>query len=355
MNSRPSTFKGAFSDALAGKGKMRGDEALAMGALAAGVRMVTGYPGSPATGVFDSFLAATGPEQAHVQWAPNEKVAMELAFGASLAGSRALVVLKSVGMNIALDPLATMALSGCHAGLVILLGDDPGGWASQNEQDSRWAARVAEVPIIEPTCVEQAASTMTQAFAWSESLGTPVVVRITRALALAEGIVEEPWKLPPSKKRFSRMRNRWIVLPYLVVRRHQGLHRRLRQMRHLLEASPYDVSTGQGRIGVLAVGCTHVKLLEALGERSSQYRILSLSSVWPLPEDSLTRWLRQVDRVLILEEGGPFVEQELRALVQRQKLTSEILGRAERTIPQEGELTEAGIAEALTKLSPSSI
>ena len=129
-----------------------------MGALAAGVSVVTGYPGSPVTGVFDSFLTWREPTQAHVHWAPNEKVAMEVAFGASLAGSRALVVLKSVGMNVALDPLATMALSGCHAGLVIVLGDDPGGWASQNEQDSRWLARVAEVPLVEPLGVEQTAS-----------------------------------------------------------------------------------------------------------------------------------------------------------------------------------------------------
>ncbi len=335
------------------RGPMRGDQALALGALAAGVSVVTGYPGSPSTGVFDHLLDVTEPEQVHVQWAPNEKVAMELAFGASLAGARALVVLKSVGMNIALDPLATMSLSGCHAGLVILLGDDPGGWASQNEQDSRWVARLAEVPLVEPTSVEQAASLMVQAFAWSESLGTPVIVRVTRALSLAEGQVPDPRQLPRSRRRFLRTRNRWIVLPALVVRRHHSLHRRLRQMEKMLEATPYDVSTGQGLLGIIAVGYTHAKLLQTLGDRAAGFRIFGLSSSWPLPEHNLTLWLRRIRHLLILEEGGPFVEQQIRAMAQRAKLKLEILGKEDRVLPQEGELIQADIARGLSKLKPS--
>jgi indolepyruvate ferredoxin oxidoreductase alpha subunit len=215
---------------------LRGDQALAWGALAAGVTVVSGYPGSPATGVFDAFMSMAGGDEAspkagtHIQWAPNEKVALELAYGASLAGARALVVLKSVGLNIALDPLATMVLSGCHAGLVILLGDDPGGWGSQNEQDSRWLARVAEVPVVEPTSVHHAAALMTQAYAWSESLGTPVIVRVTGALTLAQGDVEEPWQLPPFEQGLIRQRDRWVVLPANVVARRRSQHRRLRQI-----------------------------------------------------------------------------------------------------------------------------
>lgn len=332
---------------------IRGDQALALGALAAGVRVVTGYPGSPATGVFDSILAATEGAEIHVQWAPNEKVAMELAFGASLGGSRALVVLKSVGMNIALDPLATVSLSGCHAGLVILLGDDPGGWASQNEQDSRWAARIAEVPIVEPTSVEQAASLMVEAFAQSESLGLPIVVRVTRALTLAQGVVQEVTRLPPSRRRFLRKRNRWIALPAFVVGNHKRLHRQLRQVREAFEELPYQVTSGQGHMGVLAVGFAHAKTLGALGEGDQQLCTLGLAGVLPLPHASLTSWLRQLDRVLVLEEGGPFVEQQVRALAQRNALTLEILGKEDGVVPEEGELTEALIAQGLSRLMSS--
>jgi len=329
---------------------LRGDQGLALGALAAGVGLATGYPGSPATGVFDSFLARSQPGRVWVHWAPNEKVAMEVAFGASLAGSRALVVLKSVGMNLALDPLATMALSGCRAGLVIVLGDDPGGWASQNEQDSRWLARVAEVPLVEPIGVGQTAALVRQAYAWSEALGTPIIVRLTRALALAEGPVEEPQPLEPFAGGFLRERNRWVVLPARVVSAHRRLHQRLDQIAEIWNTSSFDQSAGEGDLGVLAVGSTHPKLLRALGEPPANLRILGLTSVWPLPQRALTRWLSGVERVLVMEEGGPFAEQSLRALAQRQGLGVEILGREDGLLPSEGELTQRDLVQALASL-----
>ena len=328
----------------------RGDQALARGAVAAAVSVVTGYPGSPSTGVMDALIDSLGPEK-HVQWAPNEKVAVELAFGASLAGARSLVVLKSVGMNIALDPLATISLSGCQAGMVILLGDDPGAWSSQNEQDSRWLARTSELPIIAPTSVAQAGSLMVQAFAWSESIGTPVIVHITRALALAEEEVADPWELPESKKRFLRRRNRWVVLPYLVNGRHRAQHRRLRRMQHMLDASPYDLATGRGPLGVVAVGYAHTKLAVTIGRRPHGFRVLGLSSLWPLPERSLLDWLHHVERMLVIEEGGPFVEEGLRALIQRHRLPVRVLGRFTRAIPMEGELSESDLDRALGLLS----
>lgn len=333
---------------------VRGDEALAQGALAAGVRVVTGYPGSPATGVLDAILRADDPTR-HVQWAPNEKVAMELAFGASLAGSRSLVVLKSVGLNIGLDPLATISLSGCHAGMVILLGDDPGSWSSQNEQDSRWLARVAEVPVVEPTSVEQAGALMVQAFAWSEAISSPLIVRIVGALAQARGVPQGLWELPVTRKRFLRKRNRWVVLPYLVVRQRHTLHGRLRKLQGLFDASPYDVASGAGREGVLCVGYTRSKLRDLLGEREGDYRVLGLASVWPLPEKSLLGWLDCVDRVLVLEEGDAFVEQQLRVLVQARGLSKTILGRETRAVPLEGELTAADIDAALARLRPGHV
>lgn len=325
---------------------MRGDRALAWGALAAGVTVVSGYPGSPATGVFDAFLAMAGAGT-HVQWAPNEKVALELAYGASLGGARALVVLKSVGLNIALDPLATMVLSGCHAGLVILLGDDPGGWGSQNEQDSRWLARVAETPVVEPTGVRQAAALMAQAYAWSESVGTPVIVRVTGALTSGQGPVEEPWRLPPLGQRFVRKRDRWVVLPANVVARRRTQHRRLRQIQEQFESSPYDTSEGDGPLGIIAVGVMAAKLQSLLDssrgataqgseQAGSLWRVLSLSSVYPLPEEALERRLRGMERVLVLEEGGPFVEERVRDLAQRRGLALPILGRADRAVAEEG-------------------
>ena len=332
---------------------MRGNQALAWGALAADVRVVTGYPGSPATGVFDALLEHTSPSEVAIGWAPNEKVAMEIAIGASLGGSRALVVLKSVGMNIALDPLATMTYTGCHRGLVILLGDDPGAWGSQNEQDSRWLAKVAEVPVVEPTSVAQAAALMAQAFAWSEAVGTPIIVRITRALALAVGEPEDPWTLPRARGRFLRKRNRWVSLPYVAVRKHHMLHARLRQMTSMFETSPYDLSTGSGRLGIVGVGYAHRKVQLALGPEAERFRLLALSSVWPLPGEAVRTWLGRVDRLLVVEEGEPFVEDALAALAHRASLSVEILGKDSRALPREGELTLADIVGGVRTLDPT--
>ena len=329
---------------------LRGDRALALGAIAAGVQVVTGYPGSPATSVFDA-ISQSAPDSVQAHWAPNEKVAMELAYGASLAGRRALVVVKSVGMNVALDALATVAMTGCHAGLVIALGDDPGAWGSQNEQDTRWVARVAEIPLVEPLGVRHAAALMAQAYTWSESVSTPVIVRFVRALTEAEGEIEPPWELPPYVGGFYRKRGRWITLPSVAVAQRRSQHRRLRQVRELFEVSPYDLAQGGGRTGVVAVGYPHSKLLRTTVPSFPLSRVLGLTSAWPLPEKAIVRWLAPLSHVLVLEEGGPFVEEQLRGLAHRQRLQTVILGRHQRLVPEEGELTTDDIAWALERLA----
>lgn len=332
-------------------GVMNGAQALAWGAMAAQVGLVTGYPGSPATAVYDALAAETGRGQRQY-WAPNEKVAMEVAIGASLAGSRSLVILKSVGLNVGLDPLATASLSGCHAGMVIVLGDDPGGWSSQNEQDSRWLARTAELPLVEPIDVENAPSLMVQAFAWSESIGVPVIVRLTGSFAAMEAPVLPPWELPPSKKRFALQEERWVVIPAQVVRRHRTLHRKLRLMQQSFDASPYDRATLAASTGIVAVGGAYSKVCAALGSAREAFNLLGLTSVFPLPEQALTSWLPHSTRLLVVEEGGGFVEQELRALVERRKLPVEITGRDDDAVPQEGELTAAQIVAAVRHIAP---
>ncbi len=342
----------------------RGDRELARGAQAAGVGLVSGYPGSPATLILEE-LARAPALFAH--WAPNEKVALEMAYGASLAGVRALAVMKGVGLNIALDPLATMALSGCNAGLVIAVGDDPGGWGSQNEQDSRHLARLAEVPLVSPVGVGQAAALMSQAFAWSEAVGTPVILHFCGSLALAEegpGQGEEwlePWVLPERRRGFglggAAGRDRWVVLPANVVAYHRRQHRRLRRLQALFEASPYDLDRGQGRCGVLAVGFMARKVLD-VAPTPIPWHVLGLSALWPLPESRLTRWLSgsssgaPLQRVLVLEEGSPFVEETLRALVQRRGIEVQILGRNDGIVPGEGELGASETAAALWALEP---
>jgi len=246
--------------------QISGAMAIARGAIEAGVSFVSGYPGAPITAVFDAILGLTDPESVQLEWTSNEKTAIEMAYGASLGGMRSLLCVKSVGLNIALDPLMAMNLAGCNAGLVILTGDDPGGWGSQNEEDSRALALAVELPLLEPISLSQAQPIMLEAFQLSEERGLPVIVRITRALASAE---EEHLSFQPAPAiprteplEFKREYMRWVVLPINVVEYHQRLHEKIVAIQATFETSPLNRSRGNGRYGVIAAGFAYQKLLE---------------------------------------------------------------------------------------------
>jgi indolepyruvate ferredoxin oxidoreductase alpha subunit len=339
-----------------------GSEALAYGALDAGVQFVTGYPGSPSTATVEALLRlASG---VRVEWAINEKSAFDAAFGASLAGLRTFLCLKSVGLNVALDSLMVSNLAAGPGGFVILVGDDPGGWGSQNEEDSRLLAAAAEVPLLEPTTPEQARPLMVEAFALSASFQVPVVVRITRALAL-----ERAAHLPPAVPgpghaplTFCRQPDRFNVLPIHVVDFHRRLQAKLEDVQGRFEASPLNGEEGAGRRGIIAAGHAYQNLSSLLargpaaaGSRpgdSAAVRALRLSTLHPLPAQRLLAFLRQVDAALVLEEIAPYVETEVQAIAQRAGLALPIYGRHSRHLPAAGELFAPDIASALAAVLP---
>jgi indolepyruvate ferredoxin oxidoreductase alpha subunit len=317
--------------------------------------LVTGYPGSPATAVFEAILDQTSAETVQLEWNSNEKVAIEIAFGASLAGQRALLCVKGVGLNIALDPLMTMNLSGCNAGFVILVGDDPGGWGSQNEQDSRALAMLTEIPWLEPTTVSDAYTAMREAFRLSEEMGLPVVVRITRALALADGDRPDPdtrnaLRAPIPSPLFQPASGRWVVLPINVVAHHQRLLQRLDAVQAAFEKSTLNGLSGEGTRGVIAAGFAFQKLSDLLGERlSPDLQILRLGTLYPLPPNRLRNFLQTVESVLVLEETAPVVERGVRAAAQSERLTLPVYGRDTAHVPPAGELFAPEIAQALNR------
>jgi indolepyruvate ferredoxin oxidoreductase alpha subunit len=336
---------------------LSGAHALAHGAIESGVALVTGYPGAPATAVVNGIIGLTSPDQVRVEWTSNEKVGVEMAFGASLGGTRALLCVKGVGLNIALDPLMALNLSGCNAGLVILVGDDPGGWGSQNEQDSRALALAAELPLLEPTTLSDARAAMRQAFALSEEMGLPVVVRVTRALVLAEAEIEnsEVWRdlrvTPPCS--FQREFMRWVVLPVNVVPYHRRLLRQLEAVQARFEASPLNGVEGDGSQGVIAAGFVYQKLSDLLGGAVPPgLRILRLGTFHPLPVERVTAFLRTVESALVLEETAPWVERAVRAAAQAARLTLPIYGRDTGHVPRAGELFGPHIAAALNRYLP---
>jgi indolepyruvate ferredoxin oxidoreductase alpha subunit len=332
-----------------------GASALAQGAIEADVSLVTGYPGAPTTAVVDAILARTTPGAVRVEWTSNEKVAVEFAFGASVAGRRALLAVKSVGLNIALDPLMAMNLSGCNAGFVVLVGDDPGGWGSQNEQDSRVLALAAELPMLEPTSVSEARASMRLAFAMSEEVGLPVLVRVTRALVSAQGeLGEDVGAAPPGPPpAFQREFMQWVVLPINVVPYHDRLCRRLDQVQSRFEGSAFNGVEGEGPLGVIAAGFAYQKLLEVLGGSvPPALRVLRLGTFHPLPAARVTAFLRGVESALVLEETLPLVERAVRAAGQPAGLTLSIYGRDTGHVPWAGELFAREIATALNRADP---
>jgi indolepyruvate ferredoxin oxidoreductase alpha subunit len=336
-----------------------GAQALAQGAIDAGVTLVTGYPGAPVTAVVDHILRLTTPEAVHVTWNSNEKAAIEMAFGASVGGMRALLCVKSVGLNVALDPLMAFNLSGCNAGLVILVGDDPGGWGSQNEQDSRGIAWLAELPLLEPTTTAEAQAVMREAFRLSEELGLPVIVRVTRALTSSVVVTQQAAPIPPQPLDYQREFMRWVVLPINVVPYHQRLLEILDGVRAEFEGSTFNAVEGTGPYGVIAAGGVYQKLMEALhGKIPCELRILRLGTLHPVPEQRIATFLQSVTAVLVLEETAPWIEDATRAIAQRagvaamQLSTVAIAGRRTGHLPPAGEVFVPHIATALNAWLP---
>jgi indolepyruvate ferredoxin oxidoreductase alpha subunit len=343
--------------------QITGSEALAYGALDARVQLITGYPGSPATATVDALLRLASPD-VQVEWAINEKSAFDTAFGASLAGTRALLCLKSVGLNVALDSLMVGNLAPGPGAFVLLVGDDPGGWGSQNEEDSRPLTAAAEVPLLEPTSAAQARPTMHQVFALSERFQLPVVVRITRALANEAA----PWdgrlpagpQAPPARPAaFQRQGERFNVLPIHVVDYHRRLQAALAQVRATFEDSSLNRAEGNARRGVLTAGQAYHKLEKTLEQTLTGPRatgrpaVLALATLHPLPEQRITAWLENLEAALVLEETAPHLEIQVQALAHRAGLQLPIYGRQSGHLPSAGELFAPQIAQALGALLPT--
>lgn len=332
-----------------------GSQLLALGALEGGVQFVTGYPGSPSTAVVEALLDLAG-ESVRIEWAINEKSAFDAAFGASLAGLRSLVCLKSVGLNVALDSLMVSNLAAGDGGFVLLVGDDPGGWGSQNEQDSRPLVAAAEVPLLEPTSPMDARRVMLQAFDLSEKHRIPVVVRITRALAVEQvpssaGAAVVPVARPAV---FRRAPERYNVLPVHVVSFHRRLQATLAQVGEVFERSKLNAVEGPpSSLGVITAGYTYHKLARLLTrDRPPAVRILRLGTLHPLPEKLIADLARSSDTLLVLEETAPYIESQVQALSQRAGLDLPIYGRFSGHVPTAGELFLPELAQALVALLP---
>ncbi len=331
-----------------------GEKALAWGAIEAGVHLVTGYPGSPGTNTFINLAEAAKDHGHHAEWCLNERIALDMAAGSSQAGKRALVCLKSVGMNVALDTLMVLNMTGVNAGLVIVMGDDPGAWGSQNEQDTRPLGPLAEVPMLEPATPSEGRAMMRWAFDYSESLQSVVILRITRSYSTS---TEElpPLNAPASKptKPADREPLSWISALRTTEANHTQLHKKLAKATQDFSESTFNRVNGSGKKGIIAAGMVHTKLMDALkGADISSLAILKLSAIYPLPQDLIATFMAQCDEILVLEEVDPYVEDNIKAIGYDTGNTPTIIGKRTGHVASVGELFRWQIQKALDTFLP---
>lgn len=286
-----------------------GNEALARGLWEGGVSVISSYPGTPSTEITE-FAAKF--EDIHCEWAPNEKVAMEVAFGASLNGVRSACAMKHVGMNVAADPLFTLSYTGVTGGMVVCVADDPAMHSSQNEQDSRHYAIAAKVPMLEPADSGEAHEFAKTAFELSEKFDTPVMLRMCTRIAHAQSLVEYGERSGDEKKEYVKNPAKYIMMPAYAKKKHPMVEERTKALAEYAENCPYNrVEMGETAIGIITSGTSYQYVREVFGEKVS---VLKLGMVNPLPEKAIRDFASKVDRLYVIEELDPVIENFVRAL-----------------------------------------
>ena len=289
---------------------LTGNEAIARGAWEAGVKVAAGYPGTPSTEILES-LASYPASDLHAQWSTNEKVALDVAIGASFAGQRALAAMKHVGLNVAADSFMSQTYIGVNGGLVIVVADDPGIHSSQNEQDTRVYGQFGMVPVLEPSDAQEALEFTRLAFELSERFDTPVIVRTTTRLSHTRSTVAVGARQEVPSRGFVDNRAKNVMIPVHARPRHGALLEREAALKQYLRDSPLNRrETRDTKVGVITAGTCYPYVREVLPGAS----VLKLGASWPLPDELLREFCASVERVVVVEELEPLIERELRAL-----------------------------------------
>ncbi len=286
---------------------MLGNEAIARGAYEAGVKVSAAYPGTPSTEVSETIAKY---DEVYAEWSPNEKVAAEVAIGASLSGVRAMVSMKHVGLNVASDPLYTCSYIGVNGGLVVIVADDPGIYSSQNEQDTRMIARAAMLPVLEPSDSEEARVFTKRAFELSEEYDTPVILRTTTRLSHSQGVVNLCDRENIPDKPYERNMQKNVMMPANAKSRHIFVEQRLKRMAE--DASSFDINKTEYNdtsVGVITSGIAYQYVKEVMPSAS----VLKLGCVHPLPKKLICEFAEKVDKLYIIEELEPVIEEQVKS------------------------------------------
>jgi len=283
---------------------MLGNAAVARGLYESGVTVASAYPGTPSTEILE-YTAKY--DEVYAEWAPNEKVATEVAIGASIAGARAFCAMKHVGLNVAADPLFTVGYTGVNGGLVIAVAADPSMHSSQNEQDSRHYANASKIPMLEPSDSQECKDFVRIAYELSEKYDTPILYRLTTRVAHSQSIVEQNDRTEVPLKEYERNIGKYVMMPGNAKRRHPEVEQRICDMTEYAETSPLNrIEYGDKKIGIITSGMCYHYVKEAFGDTVS---VLKLGMVYPLPVKMIQEFASQVEKLYVIEELDPFIEE----------------------------------------------
>ena len=329
-----------------------GDEAIAQGALDAGLSGVYAYPGTPSTEITeyiqDSPLAKE--RGVHSRWSTNEKTAMEAALGMSFMGKRALVCMKHVGLNVCADPFVNSAMTGTNGGIIVLVADDPSMHSSQDEQDSRFYGKFAMIPTFEPSSQQEAYDMMAEAYDFSEKMQLPVLMRVTTRMAHSRAVVEVRDKARPQNElNYKAQASNWVLLPAFARKRNEVVTGQQPMLEQYAVESRYNkyVDGADHSLGIIASGIAYNYLMECFPE-GCPFPVLKVSQ-YPLPKALVRQMTERCEKVLIAEEGQPFIEDQVRGVMPG---NAEILGRLTGELPRTGELNPDWMKKALAVFVP---
>ena len=326
-----------------------GNVAIAKGLLEAGVGLVAGYPGTPSSEIIEAVVDLRGDHPLHVEWSVNEKVAMEVAIGASWTGARSAVTMKHVGLNVAADPFMTLAYLGVGAGLVVISADDPFCHSSQNEQDSRRYAQFASLPCLDPADPQEAREMTLYAFHLSESFNLPVLLRPTTRVSHARADVETGLHKPAVGDRgFVKDHARRVALPVHARPLHTELIKKQRSLEEALEKASWNRLCLRGEHGVIAAGIAGLYVEEAIQDMDLDLSLLKVGT-YPPPRRLIGRLLDHVERVLVVEELDPVLQETVERTAFKSRAQVEVLGK-EDFIPLEGELDPLTVRNAIARM-----
>ncbi|MGD8881106.1 MAG: indolepyruvate ferredoxin oxidoreductase subunit alpha, partial [Desulfobacterales bacterium] len=329
-----------------------GNEAIARGAIEAGVAVTSTYPGTPSSEISLQFFQTSQESDLYFEYSTNEKVAMEVAAAAANSGVRSMCVMKHVGLNVAADAFMTLAYVGVKGGMVVVSADDPYMFSSQNEQDNRFYAKLSGLPMLEPSSVEEAKDMVAHAFEISEKLQEPVLFRTTTRINHSSGIVRlGEIKATKTKGDFAKDPFNLVTVPAVARKLHIKLLANIEKAQEFSDTSPYNFINGDGKWGIVCNGVSYNYASDAIKELhiDDKVKILRVGFSYPMPEKAIKAFLKKCEKVLIIEEGEPYMEEQVKAFAQEEGLTLPIRGKAKDLFTRLYEFDPAQVRENIAK------